>query len=515
MSSNKFTLDETLKIIGVNKQYFDRCLNTAEKLVTLNKYSLAANYLDKLAKFNWTNTTGYYTNWTFEKLLCRIGGSLAENKGLEKRDNGQKLRILHVASDIPDTGGHTRLLMNWIKRDADNIHNVVITRQDGNQLPEIIIKEFELDKSLFHMLDSKYSFLQKANELREKSYSYDIIITHCHPDDIIPTIAFSCKNVPPVAIMNVADNQFWVGASICDLLIQFRESYINLDRERKSIQNQYLLHLPLTDTSVTSKEKYLSERNKLGIHDDEIMLLTAGIEYKYEPNFEYNFFETVIKVLDENKNTRLFIAGIPKTSSLALRYPHERIEYLGTVTDLYRYEEACDIYLDGFPHMGATAMLETGIKGKCVHLIYNPYEQVIVFPENVSFFKYYNTEEEWVQELNKLISDSTYRNELQRKQLEYLQYNYSLSTWKSKIKTLYEILLSTKHSVYENDISRSYANRDQYYLFYIGFGKMSTNHFLYCCHLPILTKIKHATYLFNRPPGVRVGKRSLLKFIFS
>jgi hypothetical protein len=256
MSSNKLTPDETLKTTGINKKYFNNCLITAEKLVDIKQYDLASMYLDQLAKFNWSNTTGYYTNWKFEKLLNRIGASLPENDVVEKKNTDGQLRILYVASDMPDTGRHTRLLMNWIKRDPGNIHNVVFTRQDKNQLPEIIIKEFGLDRSLFHMLNSNFNFLQKAAELKAKSNTYDMIITHCHPDDIIPVIAFSCKNTPPVAIMNVSDNQFWAAASICDLLIQFREPYINLDKERRNIQNQYLLHLPLTNTTITTKERY-------------------------------------------------------------------------------------------------------------------------------------------------------------------------------------------------------------------------------------------------------------------
>jgi hypothetical protein len=188
---------------------------------------------------------------------------------------------------------------------------------------------------------------------------------------------------------------------------------------------------------------------------------------------------------------------------------------LGTVTDLYKYEEACDIYLDGFPHMGATAMLETGIRGKCVHLIYNPYKQVTVFSENISFLKYHTTEKEWIIELNKLITDSTYRDKLMNQQVHYSQSNYSLSTWKSKkIKNIYNILLNT-HSVQNKEISQSYASRDEYYLFYIGFGKMGFNHFLHCYHLSILSRIIHAAYLFKRPSGIRVGKRALFKFVFS
>jgi len=510
----KLSCEETYKAIKANKVYFDNCLNTAEELIATKNYGLAANYLDALAKFNWGNITGYYTNWRFEKQLNTIGANaIKDNKLFEKRKNISKIRILHIASELYNSGGHTRLLMNWINNDPGNLHNVVVTRQVKEGLPFTIIKEFSIDENIFSAL-KEGSILDKAIELNTVAKDYDIAILHCHPDDIIPVIAFSSEQMPTLGFMNNNDNQFWAGASICDLLIQFREPFINLDIERRDISNHFVLNIPLTNTSVTTNEQYLSVRKEMGIQEDEVMLLSAGTEYKYEPDYEYNFFETVFKVLNENRKAKLYIAGVSNESALAIQYPHDRIKYLGTVTDLYKYEEACDIYLDGFPHNGPTAMLETGIKGKCVHLIYNPYEQVVVF-ENVPVFKYQPNEKEWINELNKLIADRAYRNELKEKQLNYLQTHYSLPAWKSKLKSLYDILLKASHSVNEKNISRSYAGRDQYYLFNVGFGKLGTDHFLHCYHLRVISKIKHATYIFRRPPGVGVGKRALLKFIFS
>jgi len=513
MTETGYNIDETLEIIGLNKKYFDKCLNTAEKLVNIKQYDLASKYLDLLAKFSWGNLTGYYTNWKFESLLNRLGDSLPDNEAFQSRNDSSKFRILHVASDMPDTGGHTRLIMNWIRSDQENTHNVIVTRQENNKAPEIIIKEFGLDVSIFHVLKRDSTFLQKAAELRERSYQYDMIIMHLHPEDIIPVIAYSCKNIPPIAVMNVGDHQAWVGASVCDLLVQFRDFLIPIDKERRGILHQYYLPLSITSTEFTSHEKYIATRKEIGIAEDETLLLSTGIEYKFKPFGEYNFFESVIKVLDKNKKAKLYIAGISKESQLAKKYAHHQITYLGTVTDLYRYEDACDISVEGFPWGGATAILQCALKGKPIHLIYNPTLAHEFIPKDI--FYYPENEKDWENELNKLIADKGYRTKTKDEQHVYLQTHYNPANWSNNVKKLYRVLSERKHSVYQNEKSHSYIGRNEYYLFYIGYGLMGTNHFLHCYQLPILSKIKHASYLFNKPPGVRVGKRALLNFIFS
>ncbi len=513
MKKTVYNIDETLEIIRLNKLYFDKCLNTAEKLMDIKQYDLAAKYFDLLAKFSWGNLTGYYTSWKFEGLLNKLGKSLPDNESFEKNNDSRGFRILHVASDIPDTGGHTRLIMNWIKNDKENIHNVIVTRQESNKVPEVIIKEFGLDSSIFHLLEPENTFLQKAAELRKRSYKYDMVIMHVHPEDIIPVIAYSCKNIPPVAMMNVGDHQAWVGASVCDLLIQFRDFLIPVDKERRGILNQYYLPLPITSTESTNNEKYTAARKELGIEDDEIILLSTGIEYKYKPFGEYNFFESISKVLDKNKKSKLYIAGISSDSELAKQHKHNQIIYLGTVTDLFRYEDACDISVEGFPWGGATAILQCALKGKPIHLIYKPTLAHEFIPKSI--FYYPENENDWENELNKLITDPAYRTMIDSEQHAYLQTHYNPANWSNNVKVLYNVLLQKKHSVYCNEKSYNYIGRNEYYLFYIGYGLMGTNHFLHCYHLPLLSKIRHAFCLYNKPPGVCVGKRALLKFIFS
>ncbi len=338
-----------------NRRYFEKVLDTASNLISQQKYESAAKYLNEIARFAWGNCTGYYTSWTLERLGIEIGRSTIDTSAADQIKHDKyypkkgNFRILHVATSLHEVGGHTRLLLNWLKNDSEREQKVIITRQLERNLPFDLIEAHQLDKSVFKALNDESSIITKAVELRELGQNFDLVFLHIHPDDIIPLIAFSVENLPPVALVNHADHIFWIGSSVTDVLVQIRESNMQMDKQRRGIQNQAFLPIPFSKIPKTNSDEYKRSRDKLGIRSDSILMLTIGDEYKYQPIGENNFLKGIENVLNNYPNAFLLVIGVSADSPLAKLHFHKQIKFLGLIKDTSLYEKAADIYIEGFP----------------------------------------------------------------------------------------------------------------------------------------------------------------------
>ncbi|HEX8332135.1 MAG TPA: hypothetical protein VF622_05905 [Segetibacter sp.] len=502
-----------LKRIENNKRYLDEFLQVADNLIHDQQFNSAATLLKDLAEFAFKNCTGYYINWKLEALLSNLGCVIPQ-ESYAPTVNGRTLtlNILHVASELYATGGHTKLLLNWINNDQGNFHSIIVTRQESHCVPEEIIKNYG---HIIESLDPSKSILQNASELRRKAIKYDFIVLHIHPDDIVPVIAFNSNDLPPVAFLNHADHCFWTGGSVIDTLIQIREPNIALDTVRRKLDSQFFLPIPV-DADKNNKAEYYRFRNELGIPDNKLVLLTTGHQYKYTPNKEYNFFEATIEVLNRNENYTLFVAGVYADSELAKKYRHAQINYLGDVKDLYRYEIACDIYLEGFPFPSFTAMLQAGLRGKVIHLMYNPVPAIRFFDEqNSNIFYYSKTKSEWIDALLRLLINGDYKKKVQISQFTYLEKHYTRGAWSTKLDFLYKTLFNSRHYVKSEPSSNCYLDKNEIFLSHFDANTV-INAGEYRASIPMTLYVFHLGLLFKRelskaPKKVLNKSRMLLK----
>ncbi|MDR3680576.1 MAG: hypothetical protein P4L41_11480 [Flavipsychrobacter sp.] len=455
--------------VAGNKKYLDISLRLAAKMVEKREYEIAADYISSLANFAWHNCTGYYANWELEQLLNEIGGQLEDAGAAKDENNAGKLNILHVATELYNSGGHTKLLLNWVKNDVANNGKIVVSKQAMRDLPEKNILSSGLNMDCFISLEEQTSLIGKATYLRKLAKGYDCVVLHTHPDDVIPVIAFSSPNLPPIAFLNHADHIFWIGASISDLVLQIRAVNIKIDEVRRKLTNQFFLPIPVPDDTVETK--YAQVRKELKVEEDTILLLSTGTEYKFVPTPQYNFFTHIIAVLDKHKNAVLYIAGISADSALATEYAHKQIVYLGEINDLYRYETACDIYVEGYPVPSFTALLQAGKKGKPVQLMYDPLPVVAFFDDHTPGFKY-PTQDKWETELDLMISHIAHREKINEQQQEYFKTFYMNESWLTRLHEMYKILFGTRHKVYKHNSSQFYNTANENYLSALNYNNI-------------------------------------------
>jgi hypothetical protein len=361
--------------ILLSQKLFNRALDQAEAAFRLGNFNAAIAWAQITAHFATVRHPGFYVSPTLENLLLRIAQKIRQPPQTtpavlmlkQKQDLG-KMHFLHVVSEIYSGGGHSAFIERWIKNtNLNSIHSLVSTSKN-NQLPNTLFAAIEESGGWHYSLpDLTQNLVERALFLRQIANSWaDVIVLFIHPFDPLPTVAFGIAEGPPVIFCNHADHQFWLGASIIDVPIDYHVSGSLISSKRRGIKESKILPIPLLKNNNGLHDK-ANTRKKLGLKDEEIMMLTVAREEKFLPYNGVNFFEVMVKFLKQNPNAKLFAVGPQHQGKWveASTLVDGRIRALGTLDRpvLDELFEAADVYVTSFPCGSGTALLEAGLRG--------------------------------------------------------------------------------------------------------------------------------------------------------
>lgn len=323
---------------------------------------------------------GRFADGRLENLLLEIGREHVPATPPVPRDPGisDSTRVLHVATRVLATGGHTRLLVNWIRQDRARRHSLVIVDQPDSEVPSFVRDTVEaaggsvvvLGRPRGNMVDAAVTLRRLAET------AADAVLLHIHQFDAVPLLAFASAGGPPVALVNHSDHTFWLGSCVADVVVPFRPFGERLGA-RRSVARQSLVPIPL---AIRPPEISRDEaRRQLGLGTDDVALLTIGARYKYEPTDSHDFFARMVSVLEASPRAQLYVVGITAdelpASAAGLR-DSARAHFVGVVADPALYQMAADIYLEGFPLGSQTALLESIAMGAAPVLMHDPTPQL-------------------------------------------------------------------------------------------------------------------------------------------
>lgn len=486
-----------------NKKYLLKTLKIATLLYNSGKYDDCLKYIEKISYSAWYNFAGYYTLNHFESIIRNIAAKSLHFKDQiisEKEDT-----TLHIFSEINQVGGHTKLLFNWIENDRDSKHYLLSTWQDAKEITDIATSyNCNIDDRLY-TFNKESNHLSKAQKiidiLAEKNFSR--IVLHIHPHDAIPSLVFSSDRLTsPVFFLNHAEHTYWLGAPVIDYLLQIRESNIKKDSKNRNIpvEDQFFLPIPVDESfSLNKKEK------------ETFNILSIGRESKYEPNAEYNFYEAALNIVKEFDHVVFTIVGISQNNPNRKIYEHDRLVFVEPTRDIKGFIENTDLYLEGFPVPSFTSLLEPAMAGIPFVLHYNPSDIYKVFEEDRENGIFYPENlENWHETVGKMISDESYRREINTKQESYLKNNFSLQAWKNKLKNCKENTKNKTHKVRAIPQNETYVEgTDEKIVSLIEIKNV--NHYTFTENLGIVSKLKVVALSFDNPSWVKVlsKKRTL------
>jgi len=357
-------------------------------------------------------------------------------------------RVLHVATTIASIGGHTRTIINWILNDTRSEHSLLTTGSAGVAIPTELKHAIESSGGTVIVQSSDTPLCTRAQQLNVwATRNADMVFLHIVPHDVVPVAAFAKAGGPPVGLINLADQCFWLGSTIADSVVHLREIGASTSKQIRSTRNDLLLPIPLYQP-----ENILSPnqaRTQLSIPDSQIMLVSVGRSIKYAPTESHNFFQAACRILNEVPEAHVYVVGVSDTDFADRQdvFQHPRLHLVGAKSDATVYQMAADVYIEGFPFGSQTALLEAALFGKaCVPAI--AHKTALLATQDFSLNDLVETpinEDAYVDRVLALIRDDDQRINLgQALRQSVLDFHIGES-WTQRLESVYESLQKLSH----------------------------------------------------------------------
>ncbi len=469
-----------MKTIQSNADFLRGCGSFYDSLVDLahrmNRRCDAEDVLhavQSIAHFAWHCHPGRYADGAVENLAYRIGQQLETSpepdclslsKSVANRPpRCRRRRVLHIASTALPIGGHTRWIRDWITGDEASDHNVLLTRQGGTPAPSWLGQAVERCGGGLVILPDTASLVSRAKAVRRLAgRAADLVVLYHHPDDVVPVVAFASAGGPPVALYNHADHVFWLGSSVADAVVAFRESGRRLSDSRRFPTRSELLPCPLPP--LTHKISREQARRQLGVASDQIVLLSIGTAYKYIPTRDQNFFASAIKILNRHPAAHLYLIGVPwdATQEHLKSAQHDRLHFVGRLEDPTPYQAAADVYLEGFPFTSLTALLETVRFGVPVVAAFGASRGVLMSDDLALAGLMGNpaSEEEYLDRVDRLVKSPAERHQQGERLRQSVETVHCGAAWRGRVESLYDSLAQLTHSPHAIPIAGFTAGPD-------------------------------------------------------
>jgi hypothetical protein len=383
--------------------------------------------------------------------------------------------ILHVATKVYKTGGHTRVIERWLDvSDASEKHSVILLKQTNLKRVPVKLKKLVAKKNgELKILQSSKSINSKANELRNLALNYGTIVLHHHPDDPVPLMAFSAKEFKrPVICFNHSGHTFWLGNSIVDFCIDIEKNQNICTISKRGIENTSIIDMP-TDEYLSKKVKKSTIFNlskELNIPKDSLLLVSMASMYKYTPIAGFNFINAIREILNKNETTAFIGIGITNTTddwkNLVAEFKN-RVFLLGHVNydKISNYLSNAHLYLDSFPYNSWVSLLDAIRIGKCACLVL---ETPVGYPNFIdNTFTLCTTVDELISKSSILLKSKEKREEVFKELNTQFLEKCSKNFFKNQIETIIsQVNLLEKNTIKRVSLSEKITKFDEFnYIF--------------------------------------------------
>ena len=361
---------------------------------------------------------GIYSSPVLERMLIDIGRRLpdASNYSRPQIEVGDAKRVLHVLSELVEVGGHSRMAARWMTTDSDRTHSLAVTSHFGD-LPEMFEEAVGKAGGEIYRIDKSHARVEdRALALRGIAREHDLIVLHVYSEDVVPMLAFSnSSRTPPVLLLNHADHMFWMGASISDVVINLRDAATRLAIKRRGLSPDRDYMVPTLVSETKRERSRLEAKRALGLPEDEVLIFSAARAAKYRTMGDQTFADVHTPVLQAHPNARLVVLGCGDMPDWApaIEATDGRIVPLAPIPNPKPWFEAADIYVDSFPFVSSTSMMEAAGYGcPMVTRFYAPQDAEIVginHPGLIDGSLHMTNDQDYQSVVGRLISDLAYR----------------------------------------------------------------------------------------------------------
>lgn len=357
-----------MQSINSNRETFEDLVETAGLLTSAGLWERAAVQAQLAARFAWTDHTGYFGHQRLEEVLCKLRASIAQPPPSLQWSSSERL-VVHVATQLYGTGGHTQSIANWIRQDPDSHHQVVVTRQGSSECPAKIADCLSDPGDLLLLDRRPGGLIRRAATLRRLIAPADVVVVHAHPHDVVPSLALGVPGVPPAVYVNHADHVFWQGTSAAAVVLCLRGSGRDLTVHRRGIDaNRCMVAnrpLELAPAAAAERAQRSAARTGWGVAETDFVVVSAAAGSKYDPVGADSLIDLFRSFLLRRPNARLLVAGPAPNGAWAgaAAATSGRIRAVGRLANISTLLSVADAYVDSFPFASLTSLLEAGAHG--------------------------------------------------------------------------------------------------------------------------------------------------------
>ncbi|CCD99472.1 glycosyl transferase group 1 [Bradyrhizobium sp. STM 3809] len=410
--------EEQTRILA-NFARFDAEVQSVEAAYARGDFATAAFFAATAATIATHAHCGIFASPRLEHVLNAIGRRIAAaDSGARPCHGGTYRKVLHVGTEVAAVGGLTRMISRWMDADAQRVNSLVLTQHRG-QIPSHLTEAVRRSGGQITLLNQmRGNLFDWARTLRRLAAQHDAIICHIHCEDVIPLLAFADKwGLPPVLFLNHADHLFWLGPSISHLVINLREAATAISEARRGVEARRNVLLPTIVDATARRNSRHDAKAKLGLDPEGISLLSVARRPKYRSLDGVSFADRHVSLLERYPKASLIVVGSgdPDDWQDAKAKVGGRIIGLAEQPDPQRYFEAADIYVDSYPFVSSTSMMEAGGYGLPLVTIFTLPDEANIFGINhvglVGTSLVARTFDDYEAILERLIADPAYRTE--------------------------------------------------------------------------------------------------------
>ena len=346
-----------------------------EEVERARDIDIAVLFAQAAVRFAISKASGYYSLPALERPFLILGDSLR----MPRPTNSPK-GSLHVMTESYPTGGHTQVVAQWFRLCPDDEPaNLLLTEQKSEDAPRFLREAVEeRGGRIFSLWDENSDrdfrrYILRTSEISTRAlFMRSLALVHRrvflshHMHDPLPITAFGHKDFSrPVFVINHADHLFWLGRSVTDAVLDIHET----GRETTKLfrGDPPSVHVPaLLEMGEVLSISKREARERCGLPQDAVVILSVGSPWKFFPAENYNFQDVLRKSLESVPEALHVIVGPSPDSehwhiwSPLLEIAGERLRMPGRVprAELDCWLKAADIFLCSFPFGGGCALLD-------------------------------------------------------------------------------------------------------------------------------------------------------------
>lgn len=336
--------------------------------------------LKAAALFATENFCGIYSDRFIEDELHKI--SLEYVRPMVEAEYEEEIlkgTIVHVMTEAYETGGHTRVVYNWIRNDSSHVHSLLMTTQ--YRTPIWLNKAVNDSGGTVRYMPQECDYLTAAMLLYKAAKKYERIILHIHQNDVVPLLAFGHNmQKTPIYFFKHSGHTFFLGMGISDVIVNFPEDSVEFIRKRRGLSTGKTAVI----TMPRCKEKIEIDRNTIrNIKNNLSLPLDAKVVTSMAPSWRYtqgeygDFDEFACKLTASREDLYFVLIGPDEEES---RWRHLKAKSDGKIVpigeqnklDVQKIFGITDLYIDSFALGSPGAVLDAAEYGLPIMSLNSP-----------------------------------------------------------------------------------------------------------------------------------------------